>query len=150
VLQCEHVHADTYCHVRVLHSMSAFQAFSSQLSSLQFLVSQYKTWQNSQAADFFDKGIQQLISQCNNASIPAMTTLRSSLSMCILFLVYDTLSSHCLFCYQPTGGNFPNSTHTLSVGNHFFHIFILHPCFHFLYLSYLFMPFLPVFLKTGI
>jgi hypothetical protein len=80
-----------------------------------FFVLQYKTWLNSQAADFFDIGTQQLISQCNNASIPAMTTLKSSLSMCILFLVYDKLSSHCSFCYQLNEGNFPNSTHTLLV-----------------------------------
>jgi hypothetical protein len=40
-----------------------------------------KTWLNSQAADFFDTGRQKY-----SASFPAVTRLRSRLSMCVFFV----------------------------------------------------------------
>jgi hypothetical protein len=40
-----------------------------------------KTWLSSQAADFFDTGIQNLFPDATNASIPAVTMLTNSFSM---------------------------------------------------------------------
>jgi hypothetical protein len=45
-----------------------------------------KTWLSSQAADLFDTGIQNLLPYTTNASVPAVTRLRSGLSMYILFV----------------------------------------------------------------
>jgi hypothetical protein len=45
-----------------------------------------ETWLSSQAADFFDTGIQNLIPGYEKASIPAVTTLRSSLNMYVRIL----------------------------------------------------------------
>jgi hypothetical protein len=55
-----------------------------------------KTWLSSQMADFFDSGIQSLFPDMISASITAVTTLRSSLSMYVCF-VYNDFFSHCLF-----------------------------------------------------
>jgi hypothetical protein len=56
------------------------------------------TWLHSQAADFFDTGKQKLISHMTSASIPAVTMLRSSLSMYIFFAHIIKFFSHCLSC----------------------------------------------------
>jgi hypothetical protein len=45
-----------------------------------------KTWLSSQAADFFDPRIQNLFTDITDASIPVVTTLRSSLSIYVLFV----------------------------------------------------------------
>jgi hypothetical protein len=45
-----------------------------------------KMWLNSRVADFFDKGIRKLFPD-TGASIPAVTTLRSSLGMKISFYI---------------------------------------------------------------
>jgi hypothetical protein len=45
-----------------------------------------KTWLSSQVADFSDIGIQNLFPDTTNASIPAVTTLRSSLSVYVFFV----------------------------------------------------------------
>jgi hypothetical protein len=45
-----------------------------------------KTWLSSQAADFFDIGIQELIPQYNKYLIPVVTMLRSSLSVYVFFV----------------------------------------------------------------
>jgi hypothetical protein len=62
------------------------------------LMESVKPWLSSQAVDFFDAGIQKLIPD-TSASLPALTTLRSSFSLCV-FLVYNTcfffLSLHVL------------------------------------------------------
>jgi transposase len=42
-------------------------------------------WLSKQAADFFDPGIQNLFPDITSASIPAVTTFRSSLSMYFLY-----------------------------------------------------------------
>jgi hypothetical protein len=55
-----------------------------------------ETWLSSMAADFFGTGIQNLFPDTTNASIQAVTTLRSSLNM-YLFSVYNHFFSHCLF-----------------------------------------------------
>jgi hypothetical protein len=65
-----------------------------------------KTGLSSQVADFFDTGIQKLIPNTTSVSVPAVTTLRSCLSMYVFF-TYNFFS-HCLFCWQLTGGFFPN------------------------------------------
>jgi histone-lysine N-methyltransferase SETMAR len=52
-----------------------------------------RTWLRSQAADFFDTGIQKVISDTTSASIPAVTMLRSSLSMYVLFYVINSCFS---------------------------------------------------------
>jgi hypothetical protein len=46
-----------------------------------------KTWLSSQVANFFDTGIQKLNPDMTSASLLAVTTLRSSLSMYV-FLLY--------------------------------------------------------------
>jgi hypothetical protein len=46
-----------------------------------------KMWLSSQAADFFDTGIQKVITQYHKCSILAVTMLRSSLNMYIFFCV---------------------------------------------------------------
>jgi hypothetical protein len=46
-------------------------------------------WLSSQAADFFDTGIQKLIPWYESASIPVVTTLRSSLSMYVCLYTYN-------------------------------------------------------------
>jgi hypothetical protein len=45
------------------------------------LMESFKTWLSSQAADFFDPGIEDLFPDMRSASISAVTTLRSSLSI---------------------------------------------------------------------
>jgi hypothetical protein len=65
-----------------------------------------KTWLSSHTADFFDAGEQKLFPDWTSASIPAVTTLRSSLSKYVLF-AYNIFPP--LFCYQLTGDYFPNS-----------------------------------------
>jgi hypothetical protein len=45
-----------------------------------------KTWLSSQAADFYDTGIQKIIPDATSASIPAVTMLRISLSMQVFFI----------------------------------------------------------------
>jgi hypothetical protein len=55
-----------------------------------------KTWLSSQAEDSFDTGIQNLLPDKTSASIPAVTTLRSSVSM-YLFFVYNTFFSLLVF-----------------------------------------------------
>jgi hypothetical protein len=45
-----------------------------------------KTWLSSQVTDFFDTGIQNVFSDITSASIPAVTTLRCSLSMYVVFV----------------------------------------------------------------
>jgi hypothetical protein len=63
MLECEQLYAGTHCHVGALHQMSAFHAFCSEWPYGIFSsVLQYKTWLSSQVADFFDTGIQKLIS----------------------------------------------------------------------------------------
>jgi hypothetical protein len=52
-----------------------------------------ETWLSSQATDFFDTGTQNLFPDIR-ASIPTVTTLRSSLSMCV-FSVFVDIFSHC-------------------------------------------------------
>jgi hypothetical protein len=57
------------------------------------LMEDVKTWLSSQAADFFDTGIQKLISQydkCFNSSGDCVVTY--------VFFVYNKFFSHCLFC----------------------------------------------------
>jgi hypothetical protein len=47
-----------------------------------------KTWLSSRATDLFDTGIQELILDMTSASIPVATTLRSSLSMHVFFVIF--------------------------------------------------------------
>jgi hypothetical protein len=56
-----------------------------------------KTWQSSQAADFFDIGIQNLYHDTTSALVLAVTVMRSGLSMYIFF-IYKTFFSHCFVC----------------------------------------------------
>jgi hypothetical protein len=65
---------------------------SQRFSDNEELMEGVKMWLSSQAADFFDTGIQTLFPDTTNASIPAVTTLRSRI------FVYSTIFSHCLFC----------------------------------------------------
>jgi hypothetical protein len=46
-----------------------------------------KTWLSSQAADCFDTGYKYLLPDTTSASIPAVTMLRSSLSMYVFFII---------------------------------------------------------------
>jgi hypothetical protein len=68
---------------------------SQYLNNNEELMEGVKTWLSSQAADFFDTGEQKFISDTRNASIPAMTKLKSSISMYVSFL-YNKI--FCLFC----------------------------------------------------
>jgi hypothetical protein len=68
-----------------------------------------KTWLSSQVANVFDTGIKNLFPDATSASIPAVTTLRSSSSMYVFFVHNNIFLSHFLFCYQLTGGYIPNS-----------------------------------------
>jgi hypothetical protein len=52
-----------------------------------------KTWLSSQTADIFATGIQNLFSDMTNASIPAVTTLRSSFTMYLCFVCNNIFSS---------------------------------------------------------
>jgi hypothetical protein len=56
-----------------------------------------RTWLSSQVADFFDSGIQTLFPDTINASITAVTTLRSSLSMYVFFVYNDFFLIACFF-----------------------------------------------------
>jgi hypothetical protein len=55
-----------------------------------------------------------------SASIPALITLGSSLSMYIYY-VYNKMFSHCLFCKQLTRGHFPNSPWIMNITGAKFH-----------------------------
>jgi hypothetical protein len=46
-----------------------------------------QTWLSSRPADFFDTGIQKLISNMTGATISAVTSFRSNLSMYIFFCI---------------------------------------------------------------
>jgi histone-lysine N-methyltransferase SETMAR len=59
---------------------------SQRINNIEKLVEVVKTWLSSQAAEFFDRGIQKLIPLTTSASIPAVTALRISSSMYV-FLV---------------------------------------------------------------
>jgi hypothetical protein len=59
---------------------------SKRFSSNEEFMEDVKTWLSSQAADFFDTDIQKLIPDTTGASVPVVTTLRSSLSMYIFFV----------------------------------------------------------------
>jgi hypothetical protein len=57
---------------------------SQRFSNNEELIQGAKTWLSSRAAGFFDTGLQKLIPYATKASIRAVTTLRSSLSMYVL------------------------------------------------------------------
>jgi hypothetical protein len=54
-----------------------------------------KTWLSSQAVDFFDTGVQKLVLDITSATVPSVTSLRSSLSMYIFFVYNKFSCSHC-------------------------------------------------------
>jgi hypothetical protein len=64
--------------------------------------------------DFFDTGMQNLFSDTTNASIPVVTTLRSSLSIYVFF-IYNQFLYYCSFCEQLTGGYSPSSPHVICI-----------------------------------
>jgi hypothetical protein len=45
-----------------------------------------KTWLSSQTADFFERGIKNVFPNATRASVPGVTTFRSSLSLYVYFL----------------------------------------------------------------
>jgi histone-lysine N-methyltransferase SETMAR len=63
-----------------------------QLLNNNVLIESVKIWMISQAADFSDTGIQKLIPRCDNASILAVTTLRSNINIYV-FCIYNTIFS---------------------------------------------------------
>jgi hypothetical protein len=57
-----------------------------------------KTWLSSQGAYFFDTGLENLFPYMISGSIPAVITLRHSLSMYALFVNSMIFFPQCLFC----------------------------------------------------
>jgi hypothetical protein len=68
---------------------------SQRFNSNEELMEGVKRWLNSKAADFFDTGIQK-----TSASIPAVTTLSSSLSMNKFFLIACFVNSSLEFTFR--------------------------------------------------
>jgi hypothetical protein len=65
------------------------------------LIESVKTWLSSQLADFFDIGIQNLFPYDTNASVLAVTTLKSSISIYICFVYNNFFVIACFVNSSP-------------------------------------------------
>jgi hypothetical protein len=94
VLECQQLYEDAYYHGGALHRMSAFHIFISE-------------WRNTEHGwvhrrqKFLTQAYRNLLPDTKSASVPAVTTLRSTLSMYIILYIITFFLISCLFNSSP-------------------------------------------------